>query len=107
MATLTVRLTPALAGAFAQMLEEEGLDVTWDRPMEQRSAGSAELVQGAYQLGIGVGGAFAYDSIKTAARAAAQKFRERWPKAPMDDDPPVDLTRYFSSAPTAVALRHT
>jgi hypothetical protein len=67
---ITYRGHPALAGALAQMLQERGVEVEWERPVEQR--GFASAVEGVVVAIVSYGGI-------EAIKAAIAEFRRRFP----------------------------
>ncbi len=80
MTKVTMDIPAARASQFAQMFEEEGLEVSWEGPMEKRAGGfETEIVHIVYYLtsaaGSGVVGGAAY----AAAQAAVKKIRARFP----------------------------
>jgi len=83
---LIYRGDAAFAAALVQMLEAEGLTVSWTPPGEQRSAGEHALA--VVDLTIsGVAGA----AIIAAAKAASAKFKTRFPgRAEVDLDDKED-----------------
>ena len=64
---------PAIASAFVQMLQEEGLAVSWEPPIERRGANIPEDVL------ISILASGTYDALKAGIRAAVEKFRDKFP----------------------------
>jgi hypothetical protein len=62
---------------LAQMLQQDGLEVAWDRPEESR--GMAEMAEG-YAVAMAVQGSI------VSIRAAVAKFRKHAPQAEVDVD---------------------
>lgn len=78
------------ASMFAKIFEDEGLEVSWEGPMEKRAGGFEEqIVHIVYYLkdnaGSGVVGGAAY----AAVQAGLKKIRERYPSvtATVEDHP--------------------
>ena len=66
---------------LADLLEQEGLEVSWDRPVERRDASAAaEAVVVYLTCRVAEAGG------KAALRAAVDKVRERWPRTRTEDD---------------------
>ena len=84
---LTYRGNPAFASMLVQMLEVEGVTVTWERPTEQR--GLAEMGQEVIVSMIAEGGLVA---IKTAVDKF-RKHRSSRAEVTIEDDEPKDPTR--------------
>ncbi len=73
--TVTYRGSPPFAGMFAQMLQQEGLEVTWERPEETR--GVVDMAQ-TYVVEMTVAGSL------VAIKAAVAKFRKHAPNAQVE-----------------------
>lgn len=79
--TVTYRGSAPFASMLAQMLEQEGLEVAWDRPEESR--GMVDMAEG-YAVAMAVHGSI------VSIRAAVAKFRKRVPKAEVEVKPGSD-----------------
>ena len=81
----TVHLThtgsPRTAAMLADLLEKEGIEVSWERPVERRDAAAA-----AEAVAIFLTCRMAEAGGKAALRAAVAKVRERWPRTKTEDD---------------------
>jgi hypothetical protein len=73
--TLRYRGSPRFASQLVQMLEEEGVTVRWQPPIERKS-----LEDAATQVVVTIVAA----GGTAAIRAAVNKFRERHPEAEVD-----------------------
>jgi hypothetical protein len=71
---VTYRGPRGLASAFAAMLEAEGLTRAWQPPTEQSGVGEVSLAI----VEPTVSG-YAFDAILASVRAAAARFKERFP----------------------------
>jgi hypothetical protein len=71
----------ALVGAFASMLEAEGLTLAWQLPTEQSGVGEVSLAIVEPTIS-----GFAVDAMLASVRAAVANFTERFPHGD-----PVDL----------------
>jgi len=67
--------------AFAQMFRDEGLEVSWEGPLEKRTGGVPELVQLVYYLKANAGSGLVGGASYALAQAAVRKIRERLPSA--------------------------
>ena len=80
----TVQLThtgsPRTAAMLADLLEQAGIEVSWDRPVERRDASAAaEAVVVYLTCRIAEAGG------KAALLAAVAKVRKRWPQTKTED----------------------
>jgi hypothetical protein len=83
---LTYTGSAALAGQFAQMLQDEGLRVDWEPPLvEGRDATFTEAVVELSVSGLAVSG------MQTACRTAYRRFRERFPRRGTVTSDDIDL----------------
>jgi hypothetical protein len=73
----------ALAGQLVRMLEEEGVQVTWTPPLEDR--GPAEIVTGVVVVIVASG---VYDVIKATATKFVEKGRQRGVHVKIDGEDP-------------------
>lgn len=78
---LTHKGSPRTAAMLADLLEKEGIDVSWERPVEQRDAAAAAEAVAIYMTCriVEAGG-------RAALRAAVAKVRDRWPRTTTEDD---------------------
>ncbi|HVV29503.1 MAG TPA: hypothetical protein VHC41_01355 [Mycobacteriales bacterium] len=71
--TLTYRGPAAFVGALAQVLREDGLEVTYQPPEEYRSAGEVEQ-----QAVVALVVMYGKDGIDALLRASVEKYRQRF-----------------------------
>lgn len=84
-----MEIPPSRAVAFAKIFQDEGLDVSWDAPLEKRTGGgTAEAVQVVYFLVKIAGEGLVAGTTYDAAKRAVRRIREHFPsmEVTVEDD---------------------
>jgi hypothetical protein len=81
------------ASMFARILQEEGLEVMWEGPMEKRAGVEEQIVQIVFYLKGNAGAGLEDCAVYAAAQGAVTKIHERFPAVKIgeveQDDSPI------------------
>jgi hypothetical protein len=97
---ITYEGPPAIAGLFAQLLRDDGIEVSFDPPKERRDGTAEVAVKVVMFLADKVGDA----AVAAALGAAVAKLKGRFPRAKVTDEDGKDIeppTRRTSQQPSA------
>jgi hypothetical protein len=89
MPKVIMEIPPARATQIAQLFRDEGLEVSWDGPMEKRAGGVEEqLVQIVYFVKANAAGGVVGGASYALVQAAVRKLRQRFPsvRVTVEDD---------------------